>query len=77
MLMMEVSFHFQNGEQNEQFIQKEVTKNKKVPFIANNRNVQDAGRGAVLGSVTHFNAFLANFRRHFGTFKKMATLSVF
>ena len=31
--------------------------------------VQDAGRGAVFACVTHFSAFLANFKRHFGTLK--------
>ncbi len=31
--------------------------------------VQDAGRGAVFACVTHFSAFLANFRRHFETFR--------
>ncbi len=54
-----------------------VTLSSAAPFIASNRNVQDAGRGAALASVTHFNAFLTNFGRHFETLRKMAALSVF
>ncbi len=38
--------------------------------------IEDAGRSAIFACATHFNAFLANFRRHFETLRKMATPQV-
>ena len=38
--------------------------------------VQDAGRGAVFACVTHFSAFLTNFRRHFGTFIEVISTQI-
>ena len=54
-----------------------VTLPRTAPLPASCTFLLLAMNGTVLACVTHFNAFLVTFGRHFETFKKMAAFSVF
>ncbi len=54
-----------------------VTLPRTAPLPASCTFLLLAMNGAVLACVTHFNAFLVNFGRHFGILRKMAALCVF